>query len=201
MRARALPVAGAFAFTPDVFPDRRGHFASPYQEPGYAAAVGHPLFPVAQASVSRSRRGVVRGLHFTAAPPGLAQYAYCVRGRARYVGVDLRVGSPTFGRWAAVALDGEGHAAVYFPTGFGHAFVALSDDTVMAYLLSGSYDARHEHALSAFDPALGLPVPAAAGPVLSDRDRVAPTLAQARERGLLPAYDDCLELDAARRRG
>lgn len=199
MHARKLAVEGALEFTPRVFDDERGQFVSPFQEPAFVAATGRPLFPVAQTNHSRSRRGVVRGVHFTVTPPGTAKYVYCPQGAALDIVVDIRVGSPTYGRWDAVRLDPESFRALYFPVGVGHAFVALTDDTVMSYLLSSSYVASNELAVSALDPALGLPVPDDVEPILSDRDRVAPTLAEAAAAGLLPRYDQCLEIERSLR--
>lgn len=196
MRARELKVRGAYAFTPQVFGDSRGLFVSPYQERAFTEAVGHRLFPVAQTSASRSRQGVVRGIHYTAAPPGMAKYAYCQHGRALDVVVDTRVGSPTFGRWDSVVLDSREFRSVYLPVGVGHLFVALEDDTTVVYLLSTEYAAEHERALAPLDPALGLPIPAEMTPVLSERDQAAPTFAEATRAGLLPEYERCRALDA-----
>lgn len=193
---KSLGVQGARVFTPTVFPDERGLFVAPFQRDPYAGAVGLPPFPLAQTAHSRSRRGVIRGVHYTAAPPGMATYVYCARGRALDMVVDVRVGSPTFGRWDSVLLDAEEFRAVYLPLGVGHAFTALEDDTVMSYLLSGGYSAEDEKAVSVFDPALGLPVAPSPPPLLSPRDRSAPTLAEAREAGMLPDYATCLELEA-----
>ncbi|MFW5418965.1 dTDP-4-dehydrorhamnose 3,5-epimerase family protein [Nocardiopsis sp. CNT-189] len=194
MSARPLEVEGAFEFTPKAFPDERGVFVAPFQEPAFAEAVGGPLFPVAQSNHSRSKRGVVRGVHFTATPPGTAKYVHCPRGRAIDVVVDIRTGSPTFGRWDSVLLDQDGFRAMYLPVGVGHAFIALEDDTVMSYLLSGSYVAENELAVSPLDPELALPIPEGITPVLSARDRAAPTLAEAGSRGLLPSYARCREI-------
>ncbi|MFF7812424.1 dTDP-4-dehydrorhamnose 3,5-epimerase family protein [Streptomyces sp. NPDC007945] len=188
MRARALAVAGALEFTPTAYPDERGHFVSSFQGDAFTATHGAPLFPVAQASFSSSRRGVVRGVHFTAGPPGTAKYVTCPSGEALDIVVDIREGSPTFGRWDAVLLDQRDHRALYLPPGVGHAFVSLRDDTVMSYLLSAEYVAERELALSVLDPDLALPIPAGIDPVLSARDREAPTLAEARAAGLLPSY-------------
>ncbi|MGN5377552.1 dTDP-4-dehydrorhamnose 3,5-epimerase [Streptomyces sp. MUSC 14] len=197
MKSRELAVQGALEFTPRVFPDDRGLFLSPFQQQAFTEARGGPLFRVAQSNHSVSRRGVVRGIHYTATPPGSAKYVYCARGRALDIVVDIRVGSPTFGRWDAVLMDQRDHRASYLPLGVGHAFVALEDDTVMSYLLSESYVPEHELALSVRDPALALPLTGAAEPVLSDRDRVAPTLAEAHERGLLPDYARCAQIEDA----
>jgi epimerase EvaD len=195
LRARRLAVEGAFELTPTVFPDDRGLFLSPFQEPGFLAATGHRLFPVAQTNHSLSARGVVRGVHFTVTPPGSAKYVYCPHGRALDIIVDIRVGSPTFGACDAVLLDQTDFRAMYFPVGVGHAFVALADDTVMAYLVSSSYVAENELAISPFDPALELPVPSDIEPIVSDRDRAAPTFAEALERGVLPTYEHSLRVE------
>ncbi|MEU5289078.1 dTDP-4-dehydrorhamnose 3,5-epimerase family protein [Streptomyces sp. CA-278952] len=193
---RPLNVEGAFAFTPKVFPDERGLFVSPYQEEAFEEAVGHRLFHVAQTNHSLSSRGVVRGVHYTTTPPGVAKYVYCPRGRALDIIVDIRVGSPTFGQWDAVELDPASFRTMYFPVGVGHAFVALEDDTVMSYMISGTYVAEHELALSPLDPALGLPIPDDITPLLSERDAAALTLEQARERGLLPDYAESRRIEA-----
>ncbi|MFD7661818.1 dTDP-4-dehydrorhamnose 3,5-epimerase family protein [Streptomyces sp. NPDC059788] len=200
MKARELTVEGALEFTPRVFPDNRGLFISPYQEEAFTEAHGAPLFPVAQTNHSVSRRGVVRGIHYTVTPPGTAKYVYCARGRALDIVVDVRVGSPTYGRWDSVLMDQQDHRAMYFPVGVGHAFVALEDDTVMSYMLSSSYVPENELALSALDPSLGLPVGEDAEPVLSERDRAAITLAEARQQGLLPDYARCQEIEKGRLR-
>ncbi len=194
MEIRELAVEGAVEFTPRIFPDERGLFVSPFQEEAFEKAVGHRRFRTAQTNHSRSRRGVLRGVHFTVTPPGTEKYVYCAQGAALDIVVDIRVGSPTFGTWDAVRLDPVGFRAMYFPVGVGHAFVALEEDTVMSYMLTSGYVAENELALSALDPELGLPIPAGLDPVLSERDLAAPTLAEARAAGLLPDYATCREL-------
>ncbi|MFI6507595.1 dTDP-4-dehydrorhamnose 3,5-epimerase family protein [Streptosporangium sp. NPDC050855] len=188
MRHRELAVAGAFVFDPEVRSDPRGSFASPYQESAFAAATGRPLFPVAQTGRNVSRRGVVRGLHYTLTPPGTAKYVFCAGGRALDMVVDLRVGSPTFGRWEAVELTAGNGRAVYLPPGAGHAFAALEDDTVMCSLLSAEYREEDDLTLSVLDEDLALPLPGGRPPALSERDAAAPTLAEAAAHGLLPDY-------------
>ncbi|MGC5033530.1 dTDP-4-dehydrorhamnose 3,5-epimerase family protein [Micromonospora sp. DT229] len=199
MRVRGLAVEGALEFEPTVFPDARGRFVSPFQQAAFVAGAGRPLFPVMQANHSVSRRGVVRGLHFTTAPPGCAKYVYCASGRAIDIVVDVRVGSPTFGKWDSTLLDSVSFRAVYLPVGVAHAFVVLADDTAMAYMLSTEYVPEGERTLSVLDPALGLPMPAGIEPILSDRDREAPTIEQALADGMLPAYAECVALDQALR--
>ncbi|MFC8566292.1 dTDP-4-dehydrorhamnose 3,5-epimerase family protein [Streptomyces sp. NPDC057245] len=193
MKARPLSVLGAVEFSPASYPDDRGLFVSTFTEDEFTEAAGGPLFPVRQASVSVSRRGVVRGVHFTAVSPGTEKYVHCPRGTALDIVVDLRVGSPTFGTWDSVVLDARDFRAVYLPAGLGHAFVALEDDTVMSYLLSAGYVAAHELAVSVLDPELGLPLPHDITPVLSERDRQAVTLAEAAARDMLPRFNHSQE--------
>ncbi|GAA3108541.1 dTDP-4-dehydrorhamnose 3,5-epimerase [Streptomyces rectiviolaceus] len=188
MQVRKLKVEGAYEFTPRQFGDHRGLFVSPFQQEAFQQALGRPSFPVAQTNHSTSRRGTIRGIHFTVTPPGTAKYVYCARGRAIDVVVDLRVGSPTFGQWDAVEMDQVHFRTSYFPVGVGHAFVALEDHTVMSYLLTSPYVAENELAVDVFDKELGVQIPAGLDVVQSDRDRDALSFAAARERGVLPGY-------------
>lgn len=198
MQYRELAVPDAFEFTPPSFPDHRGLFTAPFQEQTFVAARGHPLH-VAQSNHSLSRHGTIRGVHFADTPPGQAKYVYCPSGAVLDVVVDLRVGSPTFGRWDTVRLDTTDYRAVYVAEGLGHAFVALADDTVVAYLCSTGYNPAAEHGINPFDPELALPWPDDVEAILSDKDRAAPTLERARADGLLPDYAACLQRYAALR--
>lgn len=191
MDVRELAVPGAFEFTPRVFPDDRGLFVCPYQEEDFVKAVGHPLW-LAQTNHSRSRRGTIRGLHFADVPPGQGKYVYCPQGALLDVVVDIRVGSPTFGAIDTVRLDPVDFRAVYVSEGIGHAMMALEEDTVIAYLCSTGYNPGAEHGLNPLDPELDLPWPAEIEILLSDKDREAPSLAEARDSGVLPSYEDCL---------
>ena len=195
MTARRLAVKGAFEFCAPDFPDERGRFTTSLDQDAFVAAVGRPLFSVAQACMSTSRRGVFRGVHYTAAPPGRAKYLWCASGRCHDIVIDLRVGSPTFGQHETVTLDGDGRRALYLPIGVGHAFLALADNTVMSYLVSGGYVPEREHALDPYDPALGLDLPPASTLIRSARDRAAPRLAEAARRNLLPDYAECVRAE------
>ncbi|MGN6242065.1 MAG: dTDP-4-dehydrorhamnose 3,5-epimerase [Motilibacteraceae bacterium] len=195
MDVRALDIAGAFELTPRVFPDERGRFLETYRAEVLAEAVGHPL-DLAQANCSVSSRGVVRGVHFADVPPSQAKYVTCLSGAVLDVVVDIRVGSPTFGRWDAVRLDDVDHLALYLAEGLGHAFMALTDAAVVSYLCSAAYNPQREHGLHPLDPALALPWPADVEPLLSPKDAAAPTLTEALAAGLLPRYEDCLALYA-----
>ncbi|WP_306368859.1 dTDP-4-dehydrorhamnose 3,5-epimerase family protein [Nocardiopsis sp. CC223A] len=196
-RARPLGIEGAYLLPYEVFDDQRGLFATPLQGAELRRVSGHGLFPVVQTSYSVSHRGVVRGLHYTQAPPGMAKYVHCPRGRALDIAMDLRMGSPTFGHHESVLLDRTDPVALYLPVGVGHLFVALEDDTIVTYSLSVEYDPRNERALYPFDPDLGLSLPEDPAPTLSERDRAAPRLARVMEEGGLPDYRTCVELEEA----
>lgn len=190
VQSRELAVPGVVEFTPKIFSDARGQFIAPFQESTFVGATGRRLH-LAQSNHSISRRGVIRGVHFSDVPPGQAKYVHCSRGALLDVAIDVRVGSPTFGRWESVLLDTETYRAVYLPEGIGHAFIALADDTVMTYLCSTGYDPAAEHTVYPLDPALRLPWPGNLDVVLSDKDRTAPTLTEAAQTGLLPHWSAC----------
>lgn len=195
MRIRPLAVRDAFEIIPGQHTDDRGTFLEWYRSDRLAEAVGHPL-RLAQGNCSVSRRGTVRGIHFADVPPSQAKYVTCLRGAVVDVVVDIRVGSPTFGRWEAVALDDRDRRAVYMAEGLGHAFMALTDDATVVYLCSEPYAPAREHALNPLDPDVGIRWPADVEPLLSHKDDAAPTLAVAEADGLLPWYEDCQALYA-----
>ena len=163
---------------------------APFQGAAFRAATGHDL-ALGQTNHSVSRRGVVRGVHVADTPPGQAKYVYCARGSLLDVVVDLRVGSPTFGHHDAVLLESVRGNAVYLSEGLGHAFVALDDDTAMAYLCSTGYRPGAERGVDPLDPGLALPWPSELDLVLSEKDRDAPSLATALEQGWLPEHAAC----------
>jgi dTDP-4-dehydrorhamnose 3,5-epimerase len=185
-----LSIAGAWEIVPVQHGDSRGMFLEWYRFDRLTEAVGHPL-ELAQANMSVSARGVVRGIHFADVPPGQAKYVTCVRGAVFDVVVDLRVGSPTFGRWERLLLNESDRNALYVAEGLGHGFCALSDDATLTYLCSQTYAPGREHGVHPLDPELAISWPTAS-PVLSGRDAAAPPLSQARADGLLPDHQQCL---------
>lgn len=188
MKARELDVAGAWEITPQIHTDARGAFYEWFTDSGFREFSGHRL-DLRQANCSVSSARVLRGLHFARVPPSQAKYVTCVRGSVFDVVVDIRVGSPTFGRWDAVRLDDRDRRTIYISEGLGHAFLALEDDSTVMYLCSAQYDPQREHTVTPLDPALGIEWPAIDGePILSDRDRQAPTLGEAEAAGLLPTW-------------
>lgn len=206
MNARELAVPGAWEITPVVHTDERGAFFEWFTDPGFSEIAGHRL-DLRQANCSVSRAGVLRGVHFAELPPSQAKYVTCMSGAVVDVVVDIRVGSPTFGRWDAVVLDDRAHRAVYLSEGLGHAFLALQDDSVVAYLCSAGYHPTREHTVDPLDPFLGidwhswLSESPADELILSERDRAAPTLEQARADGLLPRWEQARAFVEELRRG
>ena len=190
MKARELAVPGAWEITPQLHADSRGAFFEWFTDAEFTAFAGHRL-DLRQANCSVSSAGVLRGVHFAQLPPSQAKYVTCLHGAVFDVVVDIRVGSPTFGRCDAVQLDDRAHRSVYLSEGLGHAFLALEDDSTVMYLCSAGYDAKREHTVNALDPALEITWPVVDGePIMSDRDRHAPTLNQVRAEGLLPTWED-----------
>jgi dTDP-4-dehydrorhamnose 3,5-epimerase len=190
MEVRQLEIPDAFEFTPRQHPDDRGVFLEWFKAEPLQKAVGHRL-TLAQANISVSKKGTVRGIHFAQVPPSQAKYVTCNAGALLDVVVDIRVGSPTYGRWEAVRLDTQNRKALYVAEGLGHVFIALEDDTAITYLCSTGYNPGREHGINPLDPAIGIEWPADVEPLLSPKDAAAPTLAEAATAGLLPTYEDC----------
>ena len=190
MQIRPLAVPGAWEATPRQFIDERGVFLEWFTAASFTGTAGH-RFDLAQANVSVSARGVLRGIHVADVPPGQAKYVTCVAGAVLDVVVDLRVGSPTFGAWDSTVLDAVDRRAVYLSEGLGHAFLSLQDGSTVVYLCSEPYAPTREHEIHPLDPAIGIAWPADVEPLLSPKDAAAPTLAEAAERGLLPSWQAC----------
>lgn len=188
MAIRELSVAGAWEITPAVYGDSRGAFFEWFTEQSFADMAGH-RFDMRQANCSVSAKGVLRGLHFAQLPPSQAKYITCVKGSVFDVVVDIRVGSPTYGRWDAVVLDDVDRRSMYLAEGLAHGFLALQDDSTVMYLCSTPYAPQREHTIAPTDPAIGIDWPLSGGELLlSDRDAAAPTLAEVRQAGLLPTW-------------
>lgn len=193
MLVRPLDIAGAYEITTSAYPDDRGLFVEWFRYDLLEEVAGRSL-DLRQANLSVSKRHVVRGVHFADIPPGQAKYVTVVAGAVIDLVVDIRVGSPTFGDVVAVPLDAVERSAVFLAEGLGHAFVALTDDATVSYLVSSTYNPTAEHGVSPLDPELGLDRwfdPAEA--IVSTKDREAPTLREALELGILPAYADRTE--------
>jgi len=190
VQIRELKIPDSYEITPKQFGDDRGVFLEWYRFDRLAEVVGHPI-DLRQANTSVSKRGVVRGIHFADVPVGQAKYVTATHGAVLDYVVDIRVGSPTFGQWDSVLLDGVDRRAIYLAEGLGHAFVALTDDATVSYLVTDTFKADREHGIDPLDPEIGLVFPPEAGEaLLSPKDTSAPTLSEAAAAGLLPTWDD-----------
>jgi dTDP-4-dehydrorhamnose 3,5-epimerase len=125
VQIRELKIPDSYEITPKQFGDDRGVFLEWYRFDKLADVVGHPI-DLRQANTSVSKRGVVRGIHFADVPRGQAKYVTATHGAVLDYVIDIRVGSPTFGQWDSVLLDGTDRRAIYLAEGLGHAFVASS---------------------------------------------------------------------------
>ena len=192
MQSRALSIPGLWEFTPILRPDDRGVFLESFKASIFEEVVGQ-IFDLQQMNISVSKAGTVRGIHFADVPPGQAKYVQCFDGAVLDIVVDIRVGSPTFGQWEAVELNSDTRCGLYLAEGLGHGFCALTDTATVGYLCSAPYSPTGEHGIHPLDPALALPWPNGETAVLSAKDSVAPTLAEALESGLLPQYTDCVD--------
>ena len=200
MKVRELKVPGAWEITPTIHGDSRGYFFEWLTDRDFTAFAGHRL-NVRQANCSVSSAGVLRGVHFAQLPPSQAKYVTCVSGSVFDVVVDTRVGSPTFGQWDSVLLDGQDHRSIYISEGLGHGFLALEDNSTIMYLCSSEYNPQREHTICATDPTLAIDWPLVDGatPTLSDRDAVAPSFEEVRAAGLLPTWEETQQFAAGLR--
>jgi dTDP-4-dehydrorhamnose 3,5-epimerase len=173
-RALETKLDGVVLVEPEVFGDERGFLLETFSEPGWRE-LGIDVDFV-QDNHSRSRAGILRGLHFQRSP-GQAKLVRCVRGRIWDVAVDLRRGSPTYRGWEGHELDDVHHRQLFVPVGFAHGFCVLSDVADVAYKLSSLYDPATEAGIAWNDPEVGVEWPLA-DPQVSDRDRSAPGLAE-----------------------
>lgn len=192
MLVRQLTVPGAWEVTPRQYGDDRGVFLEWFKAPVFAEQARHDL-RLAQANLSVSAAGVVRGIHFADVPPGQAKYVTCAKGAVLDVVVDIRVGSPTFGAWDSALLDDVARRAIYLSEGLGHAFCSLEDGSTVMYLCSTGYASGREHGIHPLDSKIGIDWPSVGRdgrPLtlqLSPKDASAPSLDQAARDGLLPS--------------
>lgn len=186
MKLNVTALPGCLVLEPSVFGDSRGFF---YEAWNRSAFLKHGLNPVwVQGNVSGSNCGVLRGLHYQWPGPQ-GKLVSVLEGEVFDVAVDLRVGSPAFGRWHGELLSAENRLAMWVPPGFAHGFVVLSTFARFAYLVTAQYDRGAEVSLRWDDPALNIRWPINS-PILSDKDALAPTLDQL-PADRLPVLQEC----------
>jgi dTDP-4-dehydrorhamnose 3,5-epimerase len=178
MRAPSVHLPGLVVVEPSVFADERGFFCETYRAEWHADLGIPPQDVFVQDNHSRSARGVLRGMHFHIGD-GVAKLVRCARGRIVDVAVDLRRGSPTYGRWEAVELDEESMRELYVPVGFAHGFCVLSDVADVLYKQTAYYDPEIERGIAWNDPDVAIEWPLAEAELtISERDAMAPRLSE-----------------------
>ena len=173
MRTLKTILQGPLLLEPTVYGDERGFFLETYRRSMFADLGIDADF--VQDNHSRSRRGIVRGMHYQ---PGMSKLVRCVRGAVFDVLVDIRTGSPSFGRWEGFTLDDVRHHQVYCPEGFAHGFCVLSEVADVSYGCTAYYDPEAEGGFRYDDPQVAIEWPVEIELVASQRDRAAPTLAE-----------------------
>jgi dTDP-4-dehydrorhamnose 3,5-epimerase len=186
MELSPLSIEGAWVATSPVWSDDRGFFREWFKSADVLAATGID-FGVQQANISSSARGVVRGIHYSLAAVGQAKWVTCVSGAIRDVIVDIRPGSPTYGKYEVVELSGVAGNAVLIGAGLGHGFVSLAAASTVAYLVSSPFSPTEEFEINPLDPSIGIEWGLPAHElILSSKDRTAPNLSENNSKGLLP---------------
>ncbi|MBO5902115.1 MAG: dTDP-4-dehydrorhamnose 3,5-epimerase [Alistipes sp.] len=181
MRVINTDIEGVLIIEPQVFGDERGYFFESYNEERFRAKTGIDVHFV-QDNESRSKYGVVRGFHFQRPPHAQAKLVRVVRGRVVDVAVDIRTGSPTYGKYVAVELSEDNHRQLFLPRGMAHGFVVKSDEAIFQYKCDNYYHPESEGAIAWNDPTIGMDWGVAeADIILSDKDRRNPTLAELGE--------------------
>jgi dTDP-4-dehydrorhamnose 3,5-epimerase len=171
MKIMNSPLSGLIIIQPSVFSDSRGFFVEAFQQKRYLE-LGIPAF--VQDNISRSKRHVLRGLHFQL-PHEQGKLVWVTRGEVFDVSVDIRVSSPTFGKWFGITLSDENHTQMYIPPGFAHGFCVLSEEADFCYKCTDFYATSSEHGIAWNDPRLNINWPIKY-PILSNKDENYPSL-------------------------
>ncbi len=186
-------IEGVLIIEPRIFGDERGYFYESYNKERFKEETGLDIDFV-QDNQSMSGYGVLRGLHFQKAPYAQSKLVRVIKGAVLDVAVDIRVGSPTFGKHVAVELTGENHRQFFIPRGFAHGFVVLSKEAIFQYKCDNLYAPQSEGAIAWNDPALGIDWRVSAKDViLSEKDKHHPLLGEAlQQSGALFDYNQNL---------
>ena len=169
MKILQTELPGLLIIEPDVFRDERGYFCETYNQEKLSQLGFKQTF--VQDNESMSSKGVLRGIHFQKPPFAQAKLVRVVRGSIIDFAVDLRKGSPTYGKYKAVELDSETKKMLYLPEGFGHAFVSLEDNTIFSYKCSNFYNKESESGILWSDEDLNIDWKID-NPILSDKDKI-----------------------------
>ena len=184
MKREQLKFDGCFLLNSNVYPDSRGYFMETYNRLSFSEAMDFDFVP-AQTNVSTSKIGVVRGIHFSLSPKGQQKLVACLSGSINDYIIDLRVNSSTFGQWEKITLIAGKGDLVFIPSGFGHAFQSLQEDTIVAYHLDTRYLPNYEKSISILDADISLEFEIPIGEV-SDKDKEAHSLTKMKTLKQLP---------------
>lgn len=178
MQVESLEISDVKIITPKKFGDHRGFFSETYSKPAFEAA-GLQLDFVQDNQSLSAAVGVLRGLHFQVPPFAQDKLLRVVRGRIFDVAVDIRHGSPTFGRWVGAEISAEAWNQILVPKGFAHGFVTLEPNTEVLYKVTAPYAPEHDRGIAWDDPEIAVAWPLdGIQPVLSDKDTRHPRLAE-----------------------
>jgi len=169
MKAIPTALAGVYALEPRVFGDERGFFFESFNAARFAALTGASVEFV-QDNHSRSAKGVLRGLHYQAAPRAQGKLVRVIAGAVWDVAVDIRPGSPTFGRWIAEELSAANRRMLWIPAGLAHGFLTLEEGTEFLYKTTDYWSPEHERCIAWDDADLGIAWPLSGAPTLSPKD-------------------------------
>jgi dTDP-4-dehydrorhamnose 3,5-epimerase len=189
MKTTPLSIDGSWKIDFQRFDDNRGYFYESFKEEDFKTLIGRN-FKIKQTNTSSSSKGSVRGIHFAMVPPSQAKLVQCQRGAIRDYVIDIRVGSPTFGKFEVVELGENSASAVFIEEGLAHAFVALENHTVVTYYVNEKYNPEREKGINPFDKTLNVKWPDLEL-ILSEKDKQAISLDESKAQGLLPNYDEC----------
>ncbi len=178
MQVTPLAIPEVLRLEPKVFTDARGCFFESFNQQAFAEAVGAPVTFV-QDNHSVSTRHVLRGLHYQLPPKAQGKLVRVVVGEAFDVAVDIRPGSPSFGRWVGTRLSAENKCQLWIPPGFAHGFLTLSERAEFLYKTTEYYAPAQERSLRWDDPDIGIAWPLSAAPLLAPKDAAAPLLKDA----------------------
>ena len=170
-----LAIPEVLLITPKRHGDARGWFSETWSRKSLAEAGVHADF-VQDNQAFSAKKGTLRGLHFQTAPHPQGKLVRVLRGAIYDVAVDIRAGSPSYGRWVAAELTAEGGEQLFVPRGFAHGYCTLTDDCELFYKVDGLYAPQTEGGVIWNDPDLAIPWPLDGDPVLSDKDKVLPRL-------------------------
>ena len=186
MKIKPLGIEGAWVAESPVWTDNRGSFREWFKLSDIENAAERK-FDLEQANVSSSKKGTIRGIHYSLAAKGQAKWITCISGSIRDVVVDIRPNSKTFGKWIAIDLSGNSGKAVFYSEGLGHGFISLEENSTVAYLVTSTYSPTEEFDINPLDETLGIDWKLESEDyIISEKDRNAPGIHQRRTEGKLP---------------